>query len=57
MDTALLIVLAGAAAAGFAQGALSVWAWTVEPQLAAPMAVFGSGVALVWGSATVWISV
>jgi len=51
MDIALLIVLAGAAAAGFAQGvsgfafslvALSVWAWTVEPQLAAPMAVFGS---------------
>ena len=51
MDTGLLIVLAGAAAAGFAQGvsgfafslvALSVWAWTVEPQLAAPMSVFGA---------------
>ncbi|GLQ09854.1 hypothetical protein GCM10007913_17860 [Devosia yakushimensis] len=44
-------MLCGAAAAGFAQGvsgfafslvALSFWAWTVEPQLAAPMAVFGA---------------
>ena len=51
MDPTLLIVLVGAAAAGFAQGvsgfafslvALSVWAWAVEPQLAAPMAVFGA---------------
>lgn len=51
MDAALLIVLAGAAAAGFAQGvsgfafslvALSAWSWAVEPQLAAPMAVFGA---------------
>jgi hypothetical protein len=51
MDMSLLIVLAGAAAAGFAQGvsgfafslvALSIWAWAVEPQLAAPMAVFGA---------------
>jgi hypothetical protein len=51
MDPTLLIVLAGAAAAGFAQGvsgfafslvALSIWAWAVEPQLAAPMSVFGA---------------
>lgn len=51
MDPSLLIVLIGAAAAGFAQGvsgfafslvALSAWAWAVEPQLAAPMAVFGA---------------
>lgn len=51
MELSLLIVLAGAAAAGFAQGvsgfafslvALSIWAWAVEPQLAAPMAVFGA---------------
>lgn len=51
MDPTLTLVLAGAAAAGFAQGAsgfafslvsLSVWAWAVDPQLAAPMAVFGS---------------
>ncbi len=51
MDSILLIVIAGAIAAGFVQGlsgfafslvALSVWAWAVDPQLAAPMAVFGS---------------
>lgn len=51
MDTTLAIVLIGAAVAGFAQGvsgfafalvALSIWAWAVEPQLAAPMAVFGA---------------
>ena len=51
MDAALLIVLAGAATAGFAQGvsgfafslvALSIWAWAIEPQLAAQMAVFGA---------------
>ncbi len=51
MELSLLIVLAGAAAAGFAQGvsgfafslvALSVWAWAIEPQMAAPMAVFGA---------------
>ena len=51
MDAALLIILAGAAAAGFAQGvsgfafslvALSIWAWAVEPQMAAPMSVFGA---------------
>lgn len=51
MDSVLLIVLVGAVAAGFAQGvsgfafslvALSIWAWAIDPQLAAPMAVFGS---------------
>ena len=51
MTISTMIVLAGAAAAGFAQGvsgfafslvALSIWAWAVEPQLAAPMAVFGA---------------
>lgn len=51
MDTTLIIVLAGAAAGGFAQGvsgfafalvALAVWAWVIEPGLAAPMAVFGA---------------
>lgn len=43
--------MCGAVAAGFAQGvsgfafslvALSFWAWAVEPQLAAPMSVFGA---------------
>lgn len=51
MDTYLLIVLGGAAVAGFVQGlagfafalsSLSIWAWAVDPALAAPMAVFGS---------------
>ena len=51
IETGLLIVLAGAALGGFAQGvsgfafslvALSVWAWTIEPLLAAQMAVFGA---------------
>jgi len=49
--SALAIVLAGGALAGFAQGvsgfafsmiALSVWAWAISPQLAAPLAVFGA---------------
>lgn len=51
MDTYFIIVLFGAALAGFVQGlsgfafalvSLSIWAWAVEPALAAPMAVFGS---------------
>ena len=46
-----LIVAAGAGAAGFAQGmtgfafasvALSIWAWALPPQTAAPLAVFGA---------------
>ena len=46
-----LIVAAGAAAAGFAQGvtgfafsvvALSFWAWALPPETAAPLAVFGA---------------
>lgn len=63
MDANLLIVLAGAAAAGFAQGvsgfafslvALSVWAWAVEPQLAAPMSVFGALVGQLVALPWVW---
>lgn len=51
MDTAFLWVVFGAAAAGFVQGlsgfgfglvAMSVWAWVLEPQLAAVLAVFGA---------------
>jgi len=46
-----LAVVAGAAAAGFVQGlsgfafgmvAMAFWAWTVAPQFAGPMVVFGS---------------
>ncbi|MGB6118864.1 MAG: sulfite exporter TauE/SafE family protein [Mesorhizobium sp.] len=63
MDATLLIVLFGAALAGFAQGvsgfafalvALSVWAWAVEPQLAAPMSVFGALVGQVVVLPWVW---
>ena len=47
----ILIVALGAALAGFVQGlsgfgfgltAMSLWAWTLEPQLAAALAVFGA---------------
>lgn len=50
MDSLILIVILGAALAGFIQGlsgfgfsltAMSLWAWTLEPQLAAALAVFG----------------
>lgn len=63
MDTTLLIILVGAAVAGFAQGvsgfafalvALSIWAWAVEPQVAAPMAVFGALVGQVVALPWVW---
>lgn len=63
MDATLLIVLLGAAAAGFAQGvsgfafslvALSIWAWAVEPQLAAPMSVFGALVGQLVALPWVW---
>jgi uncharacterized membrane protein YfcA len=51
VDAYLPILLVGAAVAGFVQGlsgfayglvAMSFWAWTVPPQLAAVMAVFGA---------------
>lgn len=51
MDNLILIVIAGAALAGFVQGlsgfgfgltAMSLWAWTLDPRLAAVLAVFGS---------------
>jgi len=50
MDAPLWLVIVGAAAAGFVQGlsgfgfslvALSFWAWTLDPKLAAVLAVFG----------------
>ena len=52
-DTSLMlgVVVLGAALAGFVQGlsgfafsliALSVWAWALAPQIAAPLAVFGA---------------
>ncbi|KKC39570.1 permease [Devosia epidermidihirudinis] len=63
MDSTLLIVLFGAAVAGFAQGvsgfafalvALSVWAWAVEPQMAAQMSVFGALVGQIVALPWVW---
>ncbi|KJK24344.1 permease [Burkholderiaceae bacterium 16] len=51
MDFPVLILALGAIVAGFVQGlsgfafgmvAMSFWVWTVEPRLAATMAVFGS---------------
>nr|WP_211959991.1 sulfite exporter TauE/SafE family protein [Cupriavidus plantarum] len=51
MDTTLLVIALGAVVAGFVQGlsgfafgmvAMSFWAWTVEPRLAAAMSVFGA---------------
>ncbi len=51
MTSELAVIIGGAVAAGFVQGlsgfafslvALSVWTWAVDPQIAAPMAVFGS---------------
>jgi uncharacterized membrane protein YfcA len=51
MDSQTLIIITGAAVAGFVQGlsgfafgmvSMSFWAWTIEPRLGAAMAVFGS---------------
>jgi len=51
MDPLIFVVALGAAVAGFVQGlsgfafglvAMSFWAWTVEPRLAAGLAVFGA---------------
>jgi uncharacterized protein len=51
LDSLIPIVVLGAAIAGFVQGlsgfgfgltAMSLWAWTLQPQLAAPLAVFGA---------------
>jgi uncharacterized membrane protein YfcA len=51
MDQTVVLIAAGAALAGFAQGvsgfafalvALSVWAWGVDPRLAVVLSVFGS---------------
>jgi uncharacterized membrane protein YfcA len=63
VDACLLVVVAGAVLAGFVQGlsgfafalvALSVWTWAIGPQLAAPMAVFGSLVGQVVALPVTW---
>lgn len=62
MDPLILTVIAGAIAAGFVQGlsgfgfgltAMSIWAWTLEPQLAAALAVFGGLTGQLIAAATV----
>jgi uncharacterized membrane protein YfcA len=51
MDSVFIVVIIGAALAGFVQGlsgfafglvSMSVWAWTIDPQMAAAMSVFGA---------------
>ncbi|HVZ45516.1 MAG TPA: sulfite exporter TauE/SafE family protein [Ramlibacter sp.] len=58
----LLIILLGAALAGFVQGlsgfgfavtAISIWAWVLEPQLTAALGVFGAFAGQVFSVATV----
>lgn len=58
MDSLIGPIVAGAALAGFAQGlsgfafsmlAMSVWAWTIEPHLAASCAVFGGFIGQIMG--------
>lgn len=62
MDSQTLLVVMGAALAGFVQGlsgfgfglvAMSVWAWTIDPRLAAAMAVFGALTGQLVAAATV----
>ncbi|HRH28710.1 MAG TPA: sulfite exporter TauE/SafE family protein, partial [Aquabacterium sp.] len=51
MDPSLIVIILGAALAGFIQGlsgfgfgltAMAVWAWALEPRLAAVLAVAGA---------------
>ncbi|RYF59566.1 MAG: sulfite exporter TauE/SafE family protein, partial [Comamonadaceae bacterium] len=62
MDSVLLIVALGAVAAGFVQGlsgfgfgmvAISFWAWTLEPRLAAVLTVCGALTGQLVAAATV----
>ena len=61
MDAAYIVAL-GAVAAGFVQGlsgfafglvAMSFWAWTLQPQLASVLAVFGALVGQILAAATI----
>jgi uncharacterized membrane protein YfcA len=63
VDAYLATIIGGAIVAGFIQGlsgfafslaALSIWAWAVDPQVAAPMAVFGSLVGQVLALPLTW---
>jgi uncharacterized membrane protein YfcA len=65
MGELLLIVAAGAAAAGFVQGlsgfafglvAMAIWAWALDPILAGPLVVFGSLVGQSIATRAMWSS-
>jgi len=62
VESLVVPIVAGAAIAGFAQGlsgfafsmlAMSVWAWTIEPHLAASCAVFGGFIGQIMGVTTI----
>lgn len=62
MDSTIIFVALGAVTAGFVQGlsgfafglvAMSFWAWTLEPQLAGVMAVFGALIGQIVAALTV----
>lgn len=63
MTPELFILIGGAVLAGFVQGlsgfafalaAMSIWAWNIDPQVAAPMAVFGSLIGQVIAMPITW---
>jgi uncharacterized membrane protein YfcA len=63
LDINILIVVLGAAVAGFVQGlsgfafglvAMSIWAWTLDPILAGPLIVFGSLVGQMLATRAIW---
>ena len=62
MNSDIALIIVGAAAAGFVQGlsgfgfglvSMSFWAWTIDPRLAAVMAVFGSLTGQIMAAVTV----
>jgi hypothetical protein len=62
MDSAIWVVAVGAVVAGFVQGlsgfafgltAMSFWAWSLDPRVAAVLAVFGALLGQIIGAVTV----
>lgn len=63
MDQTILIVILGTVAAGFVQGlsgfafglvAMGIWAWSLDPVLAGPLAVFGSLIGQLLATGSMW---
>jgi uncharacterized membrane protein YfcA len=63
MDSPVLIVVVGAAVAGFVQGlsgfgfglvAMAIWAWSLDPVLAGPLVVFGSLIGQLLATGSMW---